>query len=851
MARSPDLSRFSPLPPPFTVRKRKKTVPPSTPPRSPSNEPIYISDSESEGNSFGDINNPPLRKKIRNADEITQRSVKEPSGSSSFEAIPGNAAASSSTSPQPSAEENLNLSRLQDLRNLVAFNYNQVSDLSTHIANCFEGDSNAPVDLQCLERLLEHAQARVSSRKAELEGFLDRKVTAKTDPPPKKQQVPPLSLIPAEVTDTLIEERLGKVFDIRKWDKTVLLALCRVLKGKDTIYVARSPCRLGIHLLLAAVGKLDECPGATLIISHFMQPHDITLLQAKTISVEVWKTGRSTANSARRPGVIYVKPTAFSNSEQALRTLFAQKMISKILLDTSWCGSEVSETVKTLRQYQRNIPLLLLSSNGTKSSLEQLAESFGMTDYTTYRGSLNLGKLRLSVARRTATVSHDIVNFINTGHRDERGLVICQTRGIGEAIVRQLRNIARHLHDGISVDERNAMLAEWRSGKFSVLVLTKPSDFEDIYTSDKPPPSLETYYLHACIAGGDGEPADAFLYYTCPDLKDAFQTAEHCPLASYCRNESRCRRVELLSIVGEPPAKKCNLCDVCDSDELFTDRDVTAEAREAAGLIQALGSRGLSLRYCREVFAGHRTAQVRRNKDCDLPQFNAGGHLPFDCIEQLFEDLYFLHVWRHRGSAEDWDNLIVEPGAAIPHVLENELFKLFVKVRDVPDFPNPSQIPQATPTTRTLQPRPRESSPRQSSSPILPPFTLPFYRDDTDSARSSFREEVKMDRIEVEEDNDHYRSVKIFGQMMELREKFRKELRLVRAEDVLDDQTLQGLSLERPNDYRRFKEILKEYSGLLSTHEQDKYAAKKWEEYGQQFLKVCIGGQTSSTGLGQ
>ncbi|KAJ8078419.1 hypothetical protein PM082_012701 [Marasmius tenuissimus] len=850
MARSPDLSNFSPLPPPFTVRKRKKTVPQSTPPRSPSSEPIYISDSDSEGNSLGDINKSSSRKKIRSADEITQRSVKEPSGSSS---IPGNAAASSSKSRQPSAEENLSK---QDLRNLVAFNYNQVSDLSTHIANCFKGDSNAPIDLQCLELLLFVALHYAAM-------FLAQKSTVNTrnhELIAARRNWKVFGIEKLLTTDTLIEERLGKVFDLRKWDKTVLLALCRVLKGKDTIYVARSPCRLGIHVLLAAVGKLDESPGATLIVSQFMQPHDITLLQAKTISVEVWKNGQSTANSACRSDVIYVRPTAFSNSEQALRRLFAQKMISKILLDTSWCGLEVSKTVKMLRQHQQNVPLLLLSSNGTKSSLERLAEDFGMTDCTTYRGSLNLGKIRLSVARRTATVSHEIVRFINTGHRDQRGLVICQTRSTGEAIVRQLGNIARHLHDGTSVDERNAMLADWRSGKFFVLVLTRPSDFEGIYTSDirfiihpEPPPTLETYYLHACIAGGDGEPADAFLYYTCPDVKDASQTAEHRPLASYCRNESRCRRVELLSVLGEPSAKKCNRCDVCDSNELFTDRDVTAEAREAAGLIQALGSRGLPLRYCQEVFAGHRTVQVRRNKDYDLPQFNAGGNLPFDCVEQLFEDLYFLDVWRHRGSAEDWDNSIVEPGPAIPYVLEDDSFKLFVRVRDVPDFPSLTQIPQATPAPRTLQPRPRQPSPRQSSSPILPPSTLPFYRDDTDSARSSFREEVEtLDRIEVEEDDDeHNLSMKIFGQMMELREKLRVGLGLVRAEDVLDDQTLQGLSLERPNDYRRFKEILKEYSGFSNTREQDQYATKKWGEYGQQFLKVCIGGQTSSTGLGQ
>ncbi|KAJ8090994.1 hypothetical protein PM082_024918 [Marasmius tenuissimus] len=147
-------------------------------------------------------------------------------------------------------------------------------------------------------------------------------------------------------------------------------------------------------------------------------------------------------------------------------------------------------------------------------------------------------------------------------------------------------------------------------------------------------------------------------------------------------------------------------------------------------------------------------------------------------------------------------------------MLENDLFKLFVRVQDVPDFPSLMQIPQATPAPWTLQPQLQLPLLQQSSSLILFPSTLPFYQDNTDSTRPLFREEVDMlDRIEVEEEDEHDRFMRVFGQMMELREKF--------------------------------KEILKGYSGLSNAHEQGRNATKKWENYGQQFLTVCIRGQTS------
>ena len=110
--------------------------------------------------------------------------------------------------------------------------------------------------------------------------------------------------------------------------------------------------------------------------------------------------------------------------------------------------------------------------------------------------------------------------------------------------------------------------------------------------------------------------------------------------------------------LGKEVEKFCQSCGVCETRDAFVDCDLTVEAQAASRLIQRLSSRNVSLRYCREVFAGHRTAEVRNNRDNDLEQFGAGSSLPYDQVEQLFEELYLLDAWQEvEDGDEEWDTV--------------------------------------------------------------------------------------------------------------------------------------------------------------------------------------------------
>ncbi|KAL0578424.1 ATP-dependent DNA helicase sgs1 [Marasmius crinis-equi] len=845
MPKTPELSRYSPLPPHLTVRKRKKTQPHPTPSAASqsSTKPINISDSEPEGD---DRDSPSTSKKSRTQNSISNPPLKgaeskAQSGSvTTIPCIP--IVASSSRSAPPSSLQGA------DAQARLAFNHTEKSHLNVKLATYYT-EVDYYTDIHTLHRIENYTSNRADICKAELQSLPIAKVKIPVNPAPISKPQPKR----VEITEKSIEERLAAVFDVRKWEKVVIVTLHAFLKGKDIVFITRSPSELGLYRLLAGIGKLNGNTGTTVIVSPFIQPSDISLLKGKSIGVEHWKDSHSLISKPL--DVIYVNPSAICSNEASLRKLFTQRMVSRMLVDTTWCSAGFYKTVANLRRDNPDIPFLLLSPNGMQSSIDRTVDDLGLQEYTFYRQSRNPGNLRFTVSRRTSSVVQEIVDFIRTDHREHRGLVFCQDRAAGEAIVLQAGSSTKWIHDGTGVQEKSSILAAWRSGKCRVLVLMNCLDFSDIYAPDseplclplgacitrtdhtarfiihrEPPASLDIYYRHTCLAGGDGAPADLVLYYTCSDLKGINSKATGVnSMASYCRNESLCRRTELLPALGESFSKKCgDFCDICKNNEQFFDQEVTEEARRAIKLIQQLGSRGMSLRYCQEVFAGHRTAQVRKNKDTALEQFGGGARLLFDCIEQLFEELYLLDIWKHRGVAtDDWDSSIVEPGPTATRVLETPGFSLVLKTRDI-------------------------SQPEPLRDPSTPPSTLPLWREDTSSAGSSFKDEADLlNKIDVEVDDDHERSMRVLALMTELRQKIQKESGVRTPEDILDDQTLQLLSLAPPHDYRGFKSILKECSGFSSPQEQENFASKKWNDFGQPFLNICIRGQPSSSSSGE
>ncbi|KAK7049215.1 hypothetical protein VNI00_005816 [Paramarasmius palmivorus] len=402
--------------------------------------------------------------------------------------------------------------------------------------------------------------------------------------------------------------------------------------------------------------------------------------------------------------------------------------------------------------------------------------------------------------------------------------------------------------DVITGKAKRGTLSKWFAGQNHVLVLVPDFDIAQVFQPQisfvlhyELPDTLSEYFYQTSLAGGDGGVAECVLYYDCRDLKSLRLREEQRQLLDFCRNESQCHRVGLLQSVGETYIGGCQSCGVCETRDAFVDCDLTVEAQAASRLIQRLSSRNVSLRYCREVFAGHRTAEVRNNRDNDLEQFGAGSSLPYDQVEQLFEELYLLDAWQEvEDGDEEWDTVKMQAGPTVPRIFERD-FQLVLRVRGPPIHRSHTKTPE---------------------------HTLPLYRDDTDEGSlESLHQaipELPTARLPTEErevpvDLNHQHSVKLFESMKLLRQTLRIELGLSCDEDVLDDSTIEMLSICRPAgllhefsymhftdlsnalDYQGFKQILKDNIPSSLALTPDEYVELKWRQHGQRFLKICIG----------
>ncbi|KAF9258103.1 hypothetical protein L218DRAFT_765100 [Marasmius fiardii PR-910] len=616
------------------------------------------------------------------------------------------------------------------------------------IAESYENPNGKVADPICMGHIMDFLSAQADTLKQQSQ-------QPETFTTAVNRSLPPIVQFQSiSVNQAVMADKLSKVFNLPTWGQYVLESLQNILQGKDTVVMTRSPCKPGLHHLMASVSRLDGSSGITLIVSPSVKPDDIEIasLKESSLTVDIPRSGQPTSGEPLNCDVLYITRAAFAGCEKLLRELFTRKLISKILLDSldRQQNNSVYQTIATLRHACLDVPMMVITSKRKPLALNKIANDFLLREWTCYSQSTDPGNLRLCVSRRTGTIGQDIVQFIHSGHQEEHGLFFCHSGTTGKMILMQLGNSARYIHDNLNRGDTERTLRDWHSGKFKVLVLTNDSSLSAIYRPDirfvihdEPPEDLETYYDHACLAGGDGKPAHAILYYSFLNVTDHSSGERHRRLASlrsYCRNESQCRRVVLLQAVDEAYTKKCNLCDVCNHAHDFIERDFTREAREATALIQELGSRDKALQYCQEVFAGRRTAQVRNGGDHESVHFGAGSHLPFVWIEQLFEEMYLMNIWRHSNSTEDWDNLIVEAGPAVSRV-QAKSFQFILKIRDVP----------------------------QPTRHGTPPSTLPLYRDDSVSANSSFREETAvLKKTDAEDESDC--SMKVFSRMKALRQ---------------------------------------------------------------------------------
>jgi bloom syndrome protein len=136
-------------------------------------------------------------------------------------------------------------------------------------------------------------------------------------------------------------------------------------------------------------------------------------------------------------------------------------------------------------------------------------------------------------------------------------------------------------------------------------------------------------------------------------------TEEVKKVMEYCTNISRCRRVQVLRYFNEAfHESDCHKgCDVCMDDAEVTTRDVTPEAVEAIRLLKSMSGNN-SMAHCKAVFVGSKKKEVMQRGHDGLPGHGKGHALGQKGIDQLFEELVAMDVFREQAitNSGGWSN---------------------------------------------------------------------------------------------------------------------------------------------------------------------------------------------------
>lgn len=308
------------------------------------------------------------------------------------------------------------------------------------------------------------------------------------------------------------------------------------LYGHDTLAIL--PTGGGKSICYQVPGLARE--GVTIVISPLiaLMEDQVNGLRARKIQADMIISGMSyreidiTLDNARFGATKFL----FTSPERLQSELFIERCkrmnVGLIAVDEAHCISEWGHDfrpsyrkIALLRELHPDAPVIALTASATKRVQEDIVAQLQLRNPNRFAGSLLRGNLRYQ-ARISENKIEDIIAFCNR-HKDQTGIVYCQTRRSVKHLARQLRSAGLPVgfyHGGLSMDDRKFMLTHWMNNQLRIMVATNAFGMG----IDKPdvryvlhyevPANLEAYYQEAGRAGRDGKEALAVAFWEQKDL---------------------------------------------------------------------------------------------------------------------------------------------------------------------------------------------------------------------------------------------------------------------------------------------------------------------------------------------
>jgi ATP-dependent DNA helicase RecQ len=411
----------------------------------------------------------------------------------------------------------------------------------------------------------------------------------------------------------------------------------RVLAGRHSLAVM--PTGAGKSLCYQLPALIRE--GTGLVISPLIalmndQIRSAEALGIRAASLNSADSGREETERRLKAGeldLLYVAPERATTGH--FRRLISNIPLALIAIDEAHCVSEWGHDfrpdyrqLRSLLDEHPDVPRLALTATADARTQSDILAQLGIPQDGLIVAGFDRANIRYHVEPRQS-VGAQLKSLLAT--QPGAGIVYTPSRDKAERIAETLSSGSRSAlpyHAGLDPAARARNQAAFVQSENMVIAATVAFGMG----IDKPdvrfvahagiPKSIEAYYQETGRAGRDGEPAEAWLFWSASDFATARKRIET-EIEPERRQGERerlnalaalvetphCRRAILLRHFGETPAEHCGNCDNCVNPP--TTVDATEAARKFLSAVFRTEMR-FGAGHVIEVLAGNDNEKVRR-----------------------------------------------------------------------------------------------------------------------------------------------------------------------------------------------------------------------------------------------
>lgn len=412
--------------------------------------------------------------------------------------------------------------------------------------------------------------------------------------------------------------------------------VARVLAGRHTLAVMPTGAGKSLCYQLAAVAR----EGTALVISPLIALMQDQIRSANAIGLRAASLTSADADQEetvrrllnRELDLLYVAPERATTD--AFRRLISRVELALIAIDEAHCVSEWGHDfrpdyrqLKTLLDASPDVPRLALTATADERTRADILAQLGIPHEGLIIAGFDRPNIRYHVVERERTGKQlELLLARQSGP----AIIYAPSRDKAERLAQTLgrngRN-ARPYHAGLQPQVRAQNQAAFVQSEEMVICATiafgMGIDKPDVrlVAHSAMPKSIEAYYQETGRAGRDGDPAEAWLFWSAQDLARARLRIEQevAPdrqqverqrlntLAMFVQAVT-CRRAILLRHFGENPPEECGNCDNC------LDPPARIDATELARKLLSAAFRTemrFGVGHLADVLSGNDTEKVR------------------------------------------------------------------------------------------------------------------------------------------------------------------------------------------------------------------------------------------------